>query len=136
MKSQHPLRLSTWKTIQEKMLYIWRKSYLIISNSEWGKTKKEHLNVPLFWKHCSRSRYLLSYWVSSSRPRRDESSTLYKYSQFLVVIFVCFLGEFLIYEVSNLTTQTRRIIRFALPAPDREFKLSGWQIAWYLQQII
>ena len=33
-----------------------------------------------------------------------------------------------------LTTQTRIIIRFALPAPDRELRLRGWQMAWYLQQ--
>ena len=65
--------------------------------------------------------YYVSYWVYSSRPRPDESSTLCRYFKFIL----SFLGEFLIYEVSNLTTQTRRIIRFALPAPDREFKLSG-----------
>ena len=37
------------------------------------------------------------------------------------------------YVCPHLTTQTRRIILFALPAPDRELRLSGWQMAWYLK---
>ena len=55
----------------------------------------------------------------------DPDETNHQHYVSILSFFLSFLGEFLIYEVSNLTTQTRRIIRFALPAPDREFKLSG-----------
>ena len=92
------------------MLYIWSKLYLIISKSEWGRTKREHIDVPLFWKHCSRSRYLLSYWVSSSRPRRDESSTLCKYFKFILFFF-----GWISYLWGCLTWQPRLEESFVLP---------------------
>ena len=109
MKSQYP-PANLENNIRKNALYLEEIISRIISNSEWGRTKKEHLDVPLFWKHCSKSRYLLSYWVSSSRPRRDESSTLCKYFKFFFVFF-----GWISYLWGCLTWQPRLEESFVLP---------------------
>ena len=38
------------------------------------------------------------------------------------------------YAETTLVTQIRTIIFRALPTPVREFRVSGWQIAWYLEE--
>ena len=40
------------------------------------------------------------------------------------------------YAETTLVTQMRTIILRALPTPVREFRVRGWQIAWYLQEIV
>ena len=55
----------------------------------------------------------------------DPDETNHQHYVSILSLFCLFWVNFLFMRVSNLTTQTRRIIRFALPAPDREFRLSG-----------
>ena len=38
------------------------------------------------------------------------------------------------YAETTLVTQIRTIIFRALPTPVREFRVNGWQIAWYLEK--